>query len=227
MDKLESLTPEQIAAGLKVGAQKGLVYAKKGWKKAVVVAQDIDEKLDKYKARKLDEADAKKQAREEWWADLTDAQREVLRTERTKTRLLNEELRQKRSQYDQYAADRTIASLQGARWNPKVYKVSTGSGMFGEESYKYVDEYGREVPEPAGEVFQKRSRSPKRTETGDLENLLGASYSGGRSPSRRREYMPPESDMMEGSGRHRDRSSAPSQQRSRRSERDDVYDLFR
>ena len=106
LERLENLTPEQVGAGIKK-------YAPVVWKKAVRTAQDIDKSLDDYSARKKEEAIHLERQKANYWASLTPDQRNAILERKEKELYMKEELRRRRSQYDQYAADRTLASLQG------------------------------------------------------------------------------------------------------------------
>jgi hypothetical protein len=193
----EAVTPAGFSRGVRTIGRK-----------ALEARDELSDSIRAHKALKIQEEADARQRRIDNWNNLSPEDRHTILETRAEQARLKEELRQKRITYDQYNSDRVIASMSGQKFFPKVYKVPGGDGIFGESSEKYVDEYGREVPGIPEELYKRRKA---HTEQDDINTVLGGGGSGGR---RRR-------------SRYTDNGSEPEARPRRRSERDEVMDLFR
>ena len=156
----EAVTPQGLARNIKAVGRTTANFV-----------QEVDRKATVYDARRKEEAYQHEQRKMRDWMAIPAEKRNEILEERAEQARLKEQLRQERSKFDQYNADRLLASATGAPFHPKVYKVA-GGGMFGEDD-KYVDEYGREVPNIPEEYQPKGGRRRVRSESQTLNDIFG------------------------------------------------------
>jgi hypothetical protein len=200
VDTAKRIDKKWVEFGTPAGVKKNLTTLGRGAVavgKGVVDAMDYAEtKLEKWNARKVAEERALEARKQEWFAHLPHESQEALLNKRAREQYVKAEIQQERDKWNQYSADRTMAALSGQRWQPRVFKVAVGSDQFGlGTEFRYVDEYGREVPEPAGEMFRRGSRRKRKTsESSDIANIFDSPYhfgSGGELTERRYYDEPP------------------------------------
>lgn len=181
----EAITP-QGAYTIAKGVGRGVKWAGNQAYKGM-------EWLDKERILAEEERETRKGQRlAEWYALRPETRREILE-ERALRDQYKQKIRDARQQALEYQLDRTDAYLSGRKFTPKVFKVES-SGLFGETTEKYLDEYGREVPGVPEEVRPKRSSRP-RSEAQEIGNIFGFKSGG---PVRSPLYEPPPQRQLMG-----------------------------